>query len=433
MDTTKLDDPRPPQVTADDTTMWAIVQDRYGSEPEDVLRLARVDRPTIADDEVLLRVRAAGLDRGTWHIMAGLPYPMRLMGFGLRAPKDRVRGREVAGRVESVGNAASQLNIGDEVFGIAEGSFADYARARADKLAHKPSNLSFEHAAAVTISALTALQAVRDRGRVRPGQQVLIIGASGGVGTFAVQIAKSSGAEVTGVCSTDKVDMVRSLGAEHVIDYTVDDITGGQCYDVIIDAGGHRSLQDAAASPHQARDARHRRIGNRWTLARRFRPVDPRHAVVAVRQPAARSAHELRERGRSGGVGRACRIRARWHRSSTGPTRSARPSPRSVTCSTGTPAARSSSRPYRRARSDDSRVGWSAAGRVGDRGRPGRSGPRLSPRIHRAALRDRGRRRPGRARVALALGFAAAVHARAVRQPAGPAVPGGAGHLPGQG
>ena len=243
MDTTKLDDPRPPRVTADDTTMWAIVQDRYGSEPEDVLRLARVDRPTIADDEVLLRVRAAGLDRGTWHIMAGLPYPMRLMGFGLRAPKDRVRGREVAGRVESVGKAASQLNIGDEVFGIAEGSFADYARARADKLAHKPSNLSFEHAAAVTISALTALQAVRDRGRVRPGQQVLIIGASGGVGTFAVQIAKSSGAEVTGVCSTDKVDMVRSLGAEHVIDYTVDDITGGQRYDVIIDAGGHRPLR----------------------------------------------------------------------------------------------------------------------------------------------------------------------------------------------
>jgi NADPH:quinone reductase-like Zn-dependent oxidoreductase len=243
MDTRKLDDPRPRPATADDKAMWAIVQERYGSAPEDVLQLARIDRPTIADDEVLLRVRAAGLDRGTWHIMAGLPYPMRLMGYGFRAPKDRVRGREVAGRVEAVGKDVPQLNVGDEVFGIAEGSFAEYARARADKLAHKPSSLSFEQAAAVTISALTALQAVRDRGRVQPGQQVLIIGASGGVGTFAVQIAKSSGAEVTGVCSTDKVDMVRSLGAEHVIDYTVEDIDGSARYDVIIDIGGHRSLR----------------------------------------------------------------------------------------------------------------------------------------------------------------------------------------------
>jgi NADPH:quinone reductase-like Zn-dependent oxidoreductase len=243
MNITKLDDPRPPPVTAEKRTMRAIVQERYGSAPEEVLRLAKVDRPTIADDEVLLRVHAAGLDRGTWHIMAGMPYPMRLMGFGLRAPKDRVRGREVAGRVEAVGQAVSQLNIGDEVFGIAEGSFADYARARADKLAHKPTNLSYEQAAAVTISALTALQAVRDRGRVQPGQQVLIIGASGGVGTFAVQIAKSSGAEVTGVCCTSKVDLVRSLGAEHVIDYTAGDIADGQRYDVIIDVGGHRRLR----------------------------------------------------------------------------------------------------------------------------------------------------------------------------------------------
>jgi NADPH:quinone reductase-like Zn-dependent oxidoreductase len=175
--------------------------------------------------------------------MAGLPYPMRLMGYGLRAPKDRVRGREVAGRIEAVGKAVSQLTIGDEVFGIAEGSFAEYARARADKLARKPSDISFEQAAATAISALTALQAVRDRGQVQPGQQVLIIGASGGVGTFAVQIAKSFGAQVTAVCSTDKVDMVRSLGAEHVIDYRVDDIDGTTRYDVIIDSGGHRSLR----------------------------------------------------------------------------------------------------------------------------------------------------------------------------------------------
>lgn len=223
--------------------MWAIVQDRYGSAPEDVLRLAEIDRPTIGDSEVLVQVHAAGLDRGTWHIMAGLPYPVRLMGFGVRHPKDRVRGREVAGRVEAVGEAVTGLQVGDEVFGIAEGSFAEYARARADKLAQKPISLGFEPAAAVTISALTALQAVRDRGRVRPGQQVMIIGASGGVGTFAVQIANVFGARVTAVCSTSKVDMVRSLGVDNVIDYTVEDIDGTQRYDVILDIGGHRSLR----------------------------------------------------------------------------------------------------------------------------------------------------------------------------------------------
>jgi NADPH:quinone reductase-like Zn-dependent oxidoreductase len=168
---------------------------------------------------------------------------MRLMGFGVRAPKDRVRGREVAGRVEAVGKAVTGLQVGDDVFGIAEGSFAEYARARPDKLAQKPTSLTFERAAAVTISALTALQAVRDRGQVQPGQKVLIIGASGGVGTFAVQIANMFGAQVTAVCSTSKVDMVRSLGVDHVIDYTVEDIDGPQRYDVILDIGGHRSLR----------------------------------------------------------------------------------------------------------------------------------------------------------------------------------------------
>jgi NADPH:quinone reductase-like Zn-dependent oxidoreductase len=169
--------------------MRAIVQDVYG-EAKDVLRVAEIDRPTIRDDEVLVRVHAAGVDRGTWHIMAGLPYPLRLFGYGLRAPADRVRGREVAGRVEKVGRAVTTLQVGDAVFGIAEGSFAEYAPARGDKLARKPANLTFEQAAAVTISALTALQGIRDRGRVQAGQRVLVIGASGGVGTFAVQSAK---------------------------------------------------------------------------------------------------------------------------------------------------------------------------------------------------------------------------------------------------
>jgi NADPH:quinone reductase-like Zn-dependent oxidoreductase len=154
-----------------------------------------------------------------------------------------VRGREVAGRVEAVGKAVTGLQVGDEVFGIAEGSFAEYARARADKLARKPTSLAFEGAAAVTISALTALQAVRDRGRVQPGQQVMIIGASGGVGTFAVQIANVFGAHVTAVCSTSKVDLVRSLGVDRIVDYTVEDIDGTQRYDVILDIGGHRSLR----------------------------------------------------------------------------------------------------------------------------------------------------------------------------------------------
>ncbi len=230
------------QVTAEVKTMKAIVQDRYG-EAQDVLRLEEIDRPDVGDDEVLLRVHAAGVDRGVWHLMAGLAYPVRLAGYGVRAPKTRVRGREVAGRVEAVGKNVTTLQPGDEVFGIGEGCFAEYACARADKLAPKPKNLTFEQAAAATISALTALQAVRDRGQVQPGQKVLVIGASGGVGTFAVQIAKAFGADVTGVCSTTKVDLVRSLGADHGIDYTRDDITdSGQRYDVILDIGGHRSL-----------------------------------------------------------------------------------------------------------------------------------------------------------------------------------------------
>ena len=223
--------------------MKAIVQDEYGTAPEEVLRLAEIARPETAADEILVRVRAASVDRGTWHLMAGLPYPIRLAVFGLRRPKAPNPGRSLAGTVECVGQEVTEFEPGDEVYGTCDGSFAPYARARASRLAPKPANLSFEQAAAVPVSALTALQAVRDQARVEPGQKVLIIGASGGVGTFAVQIAKAFGAEVTGVCSTAKTDLVRSIGADHVIDYTRDDFADGQLrYDVILDIGGNRRL-----------------------------------------------------------------------------------------------------------------------------------------------------------------------------------------------
>ena len=178
--------------------------------------------------------------------MTGLPYPIRLAGYGLRAPKNPVPGRDVAGVVETVGkNVVSRFQPEDEVFGIGKGSFAEYVCAREDKLAHKPANLTFEQAAVVAISGLTALQGLRDHGRVEPEQKVLVIGASGGVGTFAVQLAKANGAHVTGVCNTTKVDMVRSIGADHVIDYTQEDFTQSeQRYDLIFDLVGNRSLSD---------------------------------------------------------------------------------------------------------------------------------------------------------------------------------------------
>jgi NADPH:quinone reductase-like Zn-dependent oxidoreductase len=229
----------PSQQTA---TMQAIIQDRYG-EAADVLRLEETARPVINDGEVLLRVHAAGVDRGVWHLMTGLPYPVRLAGYGIRAPKTGVRGREVAGRIEAVGKDVTTFQVGDEVFGIAEGAFAGYACAQPGKLAHRPENLTAVQAAAVSVSALTALQAVRDHGRVQAGRKVLIIGASGGVGTFAVQIAKAYGADVTGACSTAKTDLVHSIGADHVIDYTRAAIPdGAHHYDVIIDTGGNRPL-----------------------------------------------------------------------------------------------------------------------------------------------------------------------------------------------
>jgi NADPH:quinone reductase-like Zn-dependent oxidoreductase len=191
---------------------------------------------------VLVRVRAAGVDQGVWHLMTGLPYLVRLAGYGLRAPKKPVLGYDVAGTVDAVGEDVAGLRPDDAVFGTCEGSFAEYACAHADRLARKPANLSFEQAAAVPISGCAALQAVRDRGRVRPGTRVLVIGAGGGVGTFAVQLAKAYGGEVTGVCSTAKTELVRSLGADQVIDYTREDFADGRRWDVILDIAGNRPL-----------------------------------------------------------------------------------------------------------------------------------------------------------------------------------------------
>jgi NADPH:quinone reductase-like Zn-dependent oxidoreductase len=221
--------------------MKAMVREKYG--PPDVLELRDIDLPECADDEVLVRVRAAGVGRDVWHVMTGLPYPIRLAGFGFRAPKNPVIGSDMAGVVEVLGKNVTRFRPGDEVFGIGKGSYAEYVCALEDKLAPKPANLTFEQAAVVPIMGSTALQALRDHGKVLPGQEVLIIGASGGVGTYAVQIAKAFGALVTGVCSTKKVEMVRSIGADHVIDYTREDFAeGGARYDLILDIGGNSSL-----------------------------------------------------------------------------------------------------------------------------------------------------------------------------------------------
>ncbi|HET6775079.1 MAG TPA: NAD(P)-dependent alcohol dehydrogenase [Acidimicrobiales bacterium] len=218
--------------------MKAIVQDAYGSA--DVLELRDIDKPEAGDGEVLVRVHAAGVDRGAWHLMTGLPYPIRLAGVGFRAPKNKVLGSEVAGQVEAVGRDVTRFRPGDEVMGTCHGAFAEYACGRQDRLAAKPANLGFDQAAAVPISGSTALQALRDQGRVQAGQSVLIAGASGGVGSFAVQLAKAFDTEVTGVCSTSKVDLVRSLGADHVIDYAHEDFTDGRHrYDLVVDIGGN--------------------------------------------------------------------------------------------------------------------------------------------------------------------------------------------------
>ena len=221
--------------------MKAIVQDKYGSP--DVLKLRDIDMPVAGDNELLVRVRAAGVDPGVWHLMTGLPYLIRIMGYGLRAPKSRVPGTDVAGRVEAVGAKVTRFQPGDQVFGTCDGAYAEYACAREDRLALKPTNLTYEEAAAVPTSAVTALQGLRDVGKIQPKQRVLIIGAAGGVGTFAVQLARAFGAEVTGLCSATKVDLVRSLGAKDAVDYARDDFADrGRHYDLILDTAGNRSL-----------------------------------------------------------------------------------------------------------------------------------------------------------------------------------------------
>ena len=271
--------------------MKAIIHETYGSA--DVLQLKDVDRPEIADDEVLVRVHAAGVDRGTWHVMTGLPYPIRLAGYGLRAPKNPVLGMDLAGVVEAVGSGVSRFGPGDEVFGMGKGSYAEYAAALEGKLAPKPANLGFEQAAVIAASGLPALQGLRDHGKLRAGQSVLIIGASGGVGTYAVQLAKAFGAQVTGVCSTAKVDMVRSIGADHVIDYTREDFAQGeQRYDLILDIGRQRVAVTPAARARPARgrsSSRGGETGGRWLggTDRQIRAI----AAVALREPAAGHVH----------------------------------------------------------------------------------------------------------------------------------------------
>ncbi|MFH9728190.1 NAD(P)-dependent alcohol dehydrogenase [Streptomyces sp. NPDC017254] len=222
--------------------MKAIVQDRYGSS--EVLRLDEADRPQVGEHDVLVRVRAASVNARDWHVMRGDPYVARL-AFGLRRPKARIRGTDFAGEVTAVGGSVSRFAVGDEVYGEADGAFAEYVSAAADKIAVKPRNLTFEQAAAVPLAGGTALKALRDLAGTRPGHRVLVNGASGGVGTFAVQMAKALGAEVTAVCSARNADLVRSLGADHVIDYAREDFTRSTTpFDTVLDLVGNRSLAE---------------------------------------------------------------------------------------------------------------------------------------------------------------------------------------------
>lgn len=229
--------PTPTTTAMTPTAMAAVVQRRYG--PTDTLAVEQVPVPDVGDNEVLIEVVAAGLDRGVWHLMTGMPYLVRIAGYGIVKPKNPVQGADVAGRVVAVGSSVERFAIGDDVMGIAQGSFAEYAVADKNKLAFKPTGASFEQAAASTISGITALQALTTVGRVEAGQHVLVVGASGGVGSFAVQIAKTLGATVTGMASGPKLDFVSSLGADHVVDYRETDIGElANQFDVIIDIGG---------------------------------------------------------------------------------------------------------------------------------------------------------------------------------------------------
>lgn len=222
--------------------MRAIVQREYGGA--DTLRVGEIERPVPGPDEVLIRVRAAAIDRGTWHLMTGRPYLVRLAGFGLRAPKTPVPGLDAAGTVEEVGSGVTGLSPGDDVFGIAKGSLAEFAVASEKKLTKKPEEMGFPSAGALSVSGLTALQGLLDVGRLESGQTVLVIGASGGVGSHAVQIAAAHGATVTGVASAAKADLVRDLGADHVIDYRSEDFAdGARRYDLILDTGGNTPIR----------------------------------------------------------------------------------------------------------------------------------------------------------------------------------------------
>lgn len=221
----------------DTATMRAVVQRSYG--PAETLHLTEVARPSIKADQVLIEVHASGVDRGVWHLTTGLPYAVRMAGYGIRRPKQPIPGLDVAGRVVAIGEDVERFAVGDEVFGIGSGTFAEYAVAEQSKLAHKPAALSFEQSAVAAISGITALQALTDVGGLRADQSVLVIGASGGVGTYAVQIARALGATVTAVASAAKADLVRALGASEVIDYASEDyLDGGRRYDLIIDTGG---------------------------------------------------------------------------------------------------------------------------------------------------------------------------------------------------
>jgi len=290
-----------------ENTMKAIVQDRYGP-PRELLELKDIDKPVVEDDAVLVRVHATSANPADWHLLRGEPYLARLQ-LGLRNPKHTVLGCDVAGQVEAVGRNVTTLQPGDEVFGSpfmhGFGAFAERVVVPEDLLAPKPANLSFEQAAAVPLAASTALQGLRDHGRIEPGQRVLIIGASGGVGTFAMQIAKALGAEVTAVCSTRNVDMVRSLGADHVIDYTRDDFTKGeQRYDLILQVAGSSSPSDCrrALTPKGtlvliSGDSDDRWIGpvDRLIKARLLSPLVSQRMVNFTVTPSTEDLESLRE------------------------------------------------------------------------------------------------------------------------------------------
>jgi NADPH:quinone reductase-like Zn-dependent oxidoreductase len=244
--------------------MQAVVQDTYGTA--DVMQLRQIDMPSIGDGEVLIRVRAAGVGPADWAIMSGLPYVARPI-YGLRKPKIGVRGTDVAGTIEAVGPGVTRFRVGDDVFGWCTGSYAEFAAASEGTLALKPANLTFEQAAALPMAGTVALQAIRDHGKVRAGQTVLINGASGGIGTFAVQIAKSLGAHVTAVASTRNLDLVRSIGADEVVDYTKEDFTkSGRRYDMILDNVANHSLSELrrALTPNGTLVPNGGNFGNRW-------------------------------------------------------------------------------------------------------------------------------------------------------------------------